>query len=97
MHSSEEIWGANARQFEPERWLGKGAKGLVEHLCSFSKDAKKCIGQTLAHAELLLIFYMLFRNLDIELDPASEKGFVTKDNFAQKVQEPGCLLRMRRI
>lgn len=97
MHSSEELWGANARHFEPERWLGERAKGLDEHLVTFSKGARNCVGQTLAHAELLLVLYMLFRNFNVELDSASEKGFVTKDNFAQNMQEPGVSLRIRRI
>jgi cytochrome P450 len=97
MHNSEELWGPNARHFQPERWLGEDAKGLDEHLVTFSKGARNCTGQTLAQANLLLMFFMLFRNFDIELDGASEKGFVTKDVFTQNVQGPGLLLRMRRI
>jgi cytochrome P450 len=97
MHFSEEIWGSNARHFEPERWLGEGAKGLDEHMVTFSKGARSCIGQPLAQAELLLMYFMLFRNFDVELDPASEGGFTAKDNFVHSVQKPGVVLRMRRI
>jgi hypothetical protein len=97
MHSREDIWGSNARQFEPERWLGEAAKGLDEHMVTFSKGARNCIGQSLAQAELLLMFFMLFRNFDVELDPASEDGFTTKDIFVQSLQQPGVLLRMHRI
>jgi cytochrome P450 len=97
MHISEELWGPNARDFEPERWLGEGAKGLDEHSMAFSKGARNCIGQPLAQAELLLTLYMLFRYFDMELDAASGKGFTTKDQFVTIVQEPGVVLRMRRL
>ena len=97
MHNSEELWGPNARRFEPERWLGEDAKGLDENLVTFSKGARNCIGQTLAQAELLFVIFMLFRNFDIELDAVSEKGVKTRDQFTQSVQEPGLVLKMRRI
>ena len=97
MHNSEELWGPNARHFEPERWLGEDAKGLDENLVTFSKGARNCIGQTLAQAELLFVIFMLFRNFDIELDAVSEKGVKTRDQFTQSVQEPGLVLKMRRI
>jgi cytochrome P450 len=97
MHNSEELWGANARQFEPERWLGEGAKGLDENLVTFSKGARNCVGQTLAQAELLLVIFILFRNFEVELDGVSEDGVVTRDMFTQSVQEPGLVLKMRRV
>lgn len=97
MHNSEELWGSNARSFQPERWLGEDAKGLYEHMVTFSKGARNCVGQTLAQADVILVLYMLFRNFDIELDAASEKGVLTSDTFTKKVLEPGLLLKMRRI
>jgi cytochrome P450 len=97
MHNSEELWGSNARSFQPERWLGEDAKGLDEHLVTFSKGARNCIGQTLARADIIVVLYMLFRNFDIELDAASEKGVLTSDNFTKKVLEPGLMLKMRPI
>jgi len=97
MHTSESLWGENAQDFEPERWLGGDAKGLDENLVTFSKGARNCAGQTLAQAEVILALFMLFRNFEIELDAASEKGIVTKDNFTQTVEEPGLLLRVRRV
>ena len=97
MHTSSELWGPNALHFEPERWLGEGARGLDENLVAFSKGARNCVGQTLAHAELLFVLYMLFRHFDVELDGASEVGFVTKDNFTQSVRGAGVLLRLRRL
>jgi cytochrome P450 len=97
MHNNEAVWGSNAREFEPERWLGEGAKGLDEQLVAFSTGARNCIGQPLAQAELLMTFSMLFRNFDVELDAVCERGFTTKDRFIASVKGTGVVLRLRRI
>ena len=44
MHYSEELWGKDARAFNPERWLSPDAKRLDFYLCSFSKGLRRCIG-----------------------------------------------------
>lgn len=45
MHTNEEVWGPDARVFNPDRWLQPGAKSLEQYLCTFSKGARMCIGQ----------------------------------------------------
>ena len=45
MHTSEEIWGSDARSFNPDRWLSPEAKSLDQYLCTFSKGARMYIGQ----------------------------------------------------
>jgi hypothetical protein len=45
MHTSEEIWGPDARVFNPDRWLTPAAKSLEQYLCTFSKGARMCLGQ----------------------------------------------------
>ncbi|GKZ65181.1 hypothetical protein AnigIFM50267_007349 [Aspergillus niger] len=45
MHTSEEIWGPDARSFNPDRWLRPESKSLDQYLCTFSKGARMCIGQ----------------------------------------------------
>lgn len=44
MNMSEEIFGADARVFNPERWLRPDSKQLGEHIYSFSKGPRMCIG-----------------------------------------------------
>lgn len=44
MNRSEEIFGPDAKEFNPERWLGPDAKQLGEHIYSFSKGSRMCIG-----------------------------------------------------
>jgi hypothetical protein len=45
MHTSTEAWGPDAREFNPDRWLGPDAQGLEQWMCTFSKGARMCIGQ----------------------------------------------------
>lgn len=44
MNLSEEIFGPDARVFNPERWLGPNSKQLAEHIYTFSKGPRMCIG-----------------------------------------------------
>lgn len=97
MHFSEELWGDDARVFNPNRWLDESSKGLDAHLVTFSKGARSCIGQNLAHAELMVMLYMLFRNFNVELDPSTTNSFASRDVFTQAVENPGLLLRLQRL
>ncbi|KAI8648552.1 hypothetical protein NCS57_01466400 [Fusarium keratoplasticum] len=47
MHTNTDIWGPDAREFNPDRWLIPDAKGLDQYLCSFSKGTRMCLGQKL--------------------------------------------------
>jgi cytochrome P450 len=54
---SVELWGEDAEQFKPERWLeanGGGAKNNYAFM-SFSHGPRSCIGQGLARAELSIL------------------------------------------
>lgn len=97
MHFSEELWGADAREFNPERWLGEESKRLDAHLVTFSKGARSCIGQNLAQAEVMVVLHMLFRNFEVDLEPESADAFVTRDVFTQAVEAPGVVLRLKTL
>ncbi|UPK91592.1 hypothetical protein LCI18_002527 [Fusarium solani-melongenae] len=45
MHRDEDIWGQDAYEFKPERWLDGADKSLDQFLCPFSKGQRSCIGQ----------------------------------------------------
>ncbi|CAI6027427.1 unnamed protein product [Clonostachys chloroleuca] len=45
MHRDENIWGQDAYEFKPERWLDGADKSLDQFLCPFSKGLRSCIGQ----------------------------------------------------
>lgn len=44
MNMSEEIFGPDARQFNPERWMKPDSKQLAEQIYTFSKGSRMCIG-----------------------------------------------------
>ncbi|KAM0716121.1 hypothetical protein Q7P37_008635 [Cladosporium fusiforme] len=94
MHSSEQLWGKDARAFNPDRWIGEAGKGLDANLVSFSKGARSCVAQNLAFAELLTIIAMLFRDFTVEIDPKTGNGIVARDDFTKSITEPGLLLKM---
>lgn len=59
INRSEEIWGPDAKEFKPERWLDNEA-GLTgkakevqgwHHLLSFSDGPRICLGRAFAFAE----------------------------------------------
>ncbi|KAJ5563968.1 cytochrome P450 [Penicillium frequentans] len=88
MHNSEDAWGPDAREFNPDRWIGPGSKGLEQWMCTFSKGARMCLGQNVAPAEITLAFAYLFRNYELSLP----KGHVKPDaldHFTLAYQKPG--------
>lgn len=44
MNLSAELWGQDAADFKPERWIGEGVKRLDAAMCTFSKGSRQCIG-----------------------------------------------------
>lgn len=44
MNMSEEIFGPDARVFNPERWMQPNSKQLGDNLYTFSKGARMCLG-----------------------------------------------------
>jgi cytochrome P450 len=91
MHTSEELWGNDARTFNPDRWLGEESKLLDQYMVSFSKGSRSCIGQNLAYAEATLVLAYLLRTYDVKL--RDESGRIgTADNFTSQIQEPGILV-----
>lgn len=89
MHNSEELWGADARSFNPDRWLGENAKSLDSYFVPFSKALCNCLGQNLAFMEATLVIAMLYRTFDLTLSTESMNALYTTDNFTSQVNEPG--------
>ncbi|OJJ52526.1 hypothetical protein ASPSYDRAFT_83075 [Aspergillus sydowii CBS 593.65] len=83
--------GADARVFNPDRWLQPEAKHLEQYLCTFSKGARMCIGQNVAYAEVTIVMVHLFRNFDIRLP--SDFCPPERKDFAMKYSKPGLPLQ----
>ncbi|KAF9885222.1 hypothetical protein FE257_000582 [Aspergillus nanangensis] len=73
MHNSEDAWGSDAREFNPDRWSGPASKGL-----------EQCV----AAAEITLVFAYIFRNYELSFPPehVSPKAL---DRFTLQYEKPG--------
>ncbi|KIL87794.1 hypothetical protein FAVG1_08673 [Fusarium avenaceum] len=92
MNTDPQVWGQNAKSFNPARWLGPNAKELETHLCTFSKGARQCIGINVAYAETTIALAHFFHSFKLEL---KTKKLRTKDKFNQDVLEPGLLVNFK--
>lgn len=65
------VWGADAAEFRPERWLepGVGAQG---GMLTFGDGAKMCIGRAFALAELKIVISVLLRSFSFAPAPGLE-------------------------
>ncbi|CAG8153215.1 unnamed protein product [Penicillium nalgiovense] len=88
MHTNTSIWGPDARNFRPDRWIGPQSKGLEQYFCTFSKGARMCIGQNLAPAEIIIALAYLLRNFKMSLRSKSDIG-AKNDRFTLQYEAPG--------
>ncbi|OAQ57802.1 cytochrome P450 [Pochonia chlamydosporia 170] len=73
IHFSKEIWGHDAHEFRPERWLAESAATREQYLVAFGAGYAACPGQNLARIELTKLCATLFRDYDIrQVDPSQQ-------------------------
>ncbi|VDC00129.1 unnamed protein product [Peniophora sp. CBMAI 1063] len=79
MNRSTDIWGPDAGEFRPERWLLQDAlpPPHFQHvplpgLLSFSAGPRACIGWRLAYVEMKAMLYVLLRSFRFELSTRPE-------------------------
>lgn len=104
MHNDREIWGPDAKSFNPDRWLGPDAKQLETHICTFSKGARQCIGMKyvtpapekamIRKADLSSVAYaevtLTLAHLFHQFKmELKTKQMDTKDVFTQQILHPG--------
>ncbi|KZF23687.1 putative P450 monooxygenase [Xylona heveae TC161] len=88
IHHSKEIWGPDADEFRPDRWLGSGGAGggsisdiQKAAFVPFSHGPRACVGRNVAEMELALIVATVFRNYEFELyqtEMHTREGFLRK-------------------
>ncbi|KAL4907067.1 hypothetical protein BDW74DRAFT_190058 [Aspergillus multicolor] len=70
IHHSEELFGADAKEYNPDRWLGDQAKAIDKYFMPFGQGYNSCPGRHLATIELSKIIATLVRDYDIrQQDP----------------------------
>ncbi|KAF8878007.1 cytochrome P450 [Gymnopilus junonius] len=75
MNRAEVLWGPNAKEFEPERWLEIDGLALTrakeiqghKHILTFSDGSRTCLGRSFALAEFKAVLSVLIRSYTFEL------------------------------
>ncbi|KAI0751771.1 cytochrome P450 [Daedaleopsis nitida] len=79
MNTSREIWGPDAHEFNPDRWLTK--EGLPQraqevqghrHILTFVDGSRTCLGRGFALAEFKAVMCVLIKNYTFELRDGPE-------------------------
>ncbi|KZO93792.1 cytochrome P450 [Calocera viscosa TUFC12733] len=104
MNRSTLIWGADAEDFRPERWLAPLPEGAQEvggwnHTLTFLDGPRNCIGRNFAVAEIKAILVTFFRDLSIQpwkdgTDVKPELAFFVR---ARNEGVKGLILRVRKL
>ncbi|KAG0244347.1 hypothetical protein BGW41_008111 [Actinomortierella wolfii] len=77
MGRTKEIWGPDAREYRPERWVESSAKPSPAQFPAFHVGPRICLGQQFATIEGITLASMLFAHFDFELvDPDRIPGYV---------------------
>ncbi|KAF8318460.1 cytochrome P450 [Clavulina sp. PMI_390] len=100
MQTNRAVWGPDAFEFKPERWLPENSSSLPEGVHevpsiaypTFLAGTRACIGFRFTLAEVKLIFYDLIRVLSFELAVPPEEvearaGIVNRPRLASRPNE----------
>ncbi|KDQ16690.1 hypothetical protein BOTBODRAFT_106698 [Botryobasidium botryosum FD-172 SS1] len=104
LNRSNEIWGDDARVFNPERWIpspekSTGIPSVYSHLGTFLAGPHACIGHRFAVVEMKALLFMLIRDISFELavpfeDIEGKTSIVTRP-LVKSQKEKGHQLPMR--
>ncbi|KAE9401944.1 cytochrome P450 monooxygenase pc-bph [Gymnopus androsaceus JB14] len=97
IHRDTEVWGEDAEEFRPERWLDLDSekRDLVNKTFNpFSVGPRACVGRNLAFLELQIIVASLVRRWEFVLEDGVEQELKTSEGFLRKPL--GCRVGIRR-
>ncbi|KID78346.1 Pisatin demethylase [Metarhizium brunneum] len=71
-HYNEDVFGPDARQFRPERWIetddnGPDIKAMNAYYLPFGLGSRTCLGRHISFLEMSKLIPLLVRNFDFEL------------------------------
>ncbi|KAH9849884.1 cytochrome P450 monooxygenase pc-bph [Lenzites betulinus] len=83
LHRDPTVWGADAEEFRPERWLEGDKSAMQKAFAPFSFGPRSCVGRNLAHLELLTFVASIFRRYHFVLEEPNEP-LPTSEGFLRK-------------
>ncbi|KZO96850.1 cytochrome P450 [Calocera viscosa TUFC12733] len=102
VNKSTHIWGPDAHEFNPERWLSGDLPKLARevqgyhHLLSFTDGPRHCIGKYFAVLEFKAVLSVLMRAFSFEPSDGTGKNVKTHRGFLPRPQtigsKPGVLM-----
>lgn len=73
MHRDKAVWGDDADQFDPDRFVAENARGRQPHSYKpFGTGERSCIGRQFALHEAILVLARMLHRYDIAADPDYE-------------------------
>ncbi|KAH7102241.1 cytochrome P450 [Auriculariales sp. MPI-PUGE-AT-0066] len=76
------IWGPDAEEYRPERWLDEGGGAMKKHMLTFGSGPRACIGKNLAYFQMQLALATSLLRYEFTLPPRTElrslEGFMHK-------------------
>ncbi|KAJ7734827.1 cytochrome P450 monooxygenase [Mycena metata] len=97
IHRDQSVWGADAEEFRPERWLQDDTvvAKFTEAFKPFSDGSTGCIGKHLALAQLRVMIAAVFRRFDVNLEDSTRPLHV-EDWFVRRARECRIGIRPRK-
>ena len=77
-HYDEDVWGSDAKDFRPERWIEAEAEGgsrlkeLETYYMPFGLGSRTCLGRHISYLEMSKLIPQLVRTFDFELEKPSK-------------------------
>ncbi|TMW65591.1 hypothetical protein Poli38472_008233 [Pythium oligandrum] len=80
MARNPDVWGPDAAEFKPERWIdpktGKITPVPSSKFFTFHSGPRTCVGMNLAMLELRVVLANLVNRYDFEMDPSNDGSYI---------------------
>ncbi|TVY12611.1 Pisatin demethylase [Lachnellula arida] len=84
-HRNQAIFGMDADEWRPERWLEDGGKELEGHMLAFGMGSRTCIGKNVSLLEMSKLIPQLIRTFDFQLEESLlGRGWQTENRWFVK-------------